>query len=282
MPTASAADVERVSYQWDSILREWYVNGESLEHGYTLSERPGQGAGLRFLLEVRGTLRAQVAPNGRSVAFVEYAGGARVINYSGLKVTDAVGRELSAQFRSEDEGLRLDIDDLEARYPITVDPIVELAYLKAANAGAGDWFGYSVAVHDGFVVVGAPNEASNGSNGRCTPDDSKRQSGAAYVFFQTVGGSWREMVCLKASNADAFDGFGYSVAIGNDSFYYRVVVGAWGEDGSRADRGLVNPTSNLNTIRGRPMSSSSYRQLAPPPLTMISASPREIGTRSNT
>jgi hypothetical protein len=27
-PKSSAADVERVSYQWDSVLHEWYINGQ--------------------------------------------------------------------------------------------------------------------------------------------------------------------------------------------------------------------------------------------------------------
>ena len=36
-------DVEKFSYQWDSVIREWYVNGAGLEHGYTLESRPGNG-----------------------------------------------------------------------------------------------------------------------------------------------------------------------------------------------------------------------------------------------
>ena len=45
------------------------------------------------------------------------------------------------------------VDDAGAKYPITVDPMAQQAYLKASNAGAEDGFGYSVAVSGGTVVV---------------------------------------------------------------------------------------------------------------------------------
>jgi len=229
----SAADVEKFSYQWDSILNEWYVNGEGLEHGYTLAARPGKGEGLRFHLEVRGTLEPQVTSDGRNVAFVEPQGGQTIVNYTGLKVTDAAGHELNARFQSEARGLRLEIDDSDARYPITVDPIAQQAYLKAVSPDAFDSFGYSVAVDGNFAVVGAPYEDSNGSS---PADNSLQDSGAAYVFGQTTGG-WIHLAYLKASNPDARDSFGYSVAISGDT----VVVGAWGEDSSSS----LFPSSNI-------------------------------------
>lgn len=218
-----AADVEKFSYQWDSILREWYVNGDGLEHGYTLAARPGKGTGLRLLLEVRGTLESRIAADGRSVAFLEHGGGPAVVNYSGLKVTDASGRELGAHFVGEGRRLRLDIDDDEAVYPITVDPIAQQAYLKASNPDNGDGFGYSVAVDGDIAVVGAPIEHSNGSS---QADNSLNSAGAAYVFTRGAQGVWSQQAWLKASNPDAFDNFGYSVAVSGTT----VVVGAWGED----------------------------------------------------
>ncbi len=243
----AAADVEKFSYQWDSILREWYVNGENVEHGYTVAARPGLGAGLRFRLDVLGTLEPRVAPDGRSITFVEREGAARVINYSGLKVTDAAGRELAARFWNEGSGLRLEIDDTDAQYPITVDPIVQLAYVKASNADAGDGFGYSVAVDGNLAVVGAPYERGKGTS---PSDNSLISAGAAYIFWRTPSGAWIEVSYLKAPNADASDYFGYSVGVGHNSFGdARVVVGAWGEDGPR-DAGLVNPSSNVSHDSG--------------------------------
>ncbi|MBI4995616.1 MAG: FG-GAP repeat protein [Rhodocyclales bacterium] len=102
------------------------------------------------------------------------------------------------------------------------------AYLKAPNAGAGDDFGYSVAVAGDTVVVGAHSEASNQTtitNGTtASADNSAAQAGAAYVFKRT-GTAWAQQAYLKAANAGANDEFGFSVAIHGDT----VVVGAKGE-----------------------------------------------------
>ena len=51
---------------------------------------------------------------------------------------------------------RLVVEESTARYPLTIDPIAQQAYLKASNTGAGDRFGFSVAVSGGTVVIGAP------------------------------------------------------------------------------------------------------------------------------
>jgi hypothetical protein len=100
------------------------------------------------------------------------------------------------------------------------------AYLKAFNTDAGDWFGHSVAVSDDTVVVGAYGEDSNatGVNGDQN-DDSTSAAGAAYVFVRS-GTSWSQQAYLKASNTDAGDWFGHSVAVTG----YTVVVGANNED----------------------------------------------------
>jgi len=96
------------------------------------------------------------------------------------------------------------------------------AYLKASNTGAGDWFGYSVAVSGDRVVVGAPLEGSNatGINGN-QDDNSASYSGAAYIFVRS-GGVWSQAAYVKASNAEAGDYFGGAVAVSGDI----AVVGA--------------------------------------------------------
>ncbi|HYF61227.1 MAG TPA: hypothetical protein VD886_00345, partial [Herpetosiphonaceae bacterium] len=99
------------------------------------------------------------------------------------------------------------------------------AYLKASNPGVSDFFGYSVAVSGDTIVVGAVAEASAspGVNGD-QADNSIYGAGAAYVFVRTAGG-WSQQAYLKASNPDASDLFGHSVAISGDT----IAVGAYGE-----------------------------------------------------
>lgn len=81
------AGLEKITYQWDSSLREWYLNGDALEHGYTLASRPGEGTGLQFRLEILGTLQPQVSEDGRTVAFAESAGERPAVRYGGSKYT---------------------------------------------------------------------------------------------------------------------------------------------------------------------------------------------------
>ena len=124
---------------------------------------------------------------------------------------------------------------LAAVQPLNAASIVQQAYLKASNTGGGEeWpgitgdnFGNSVAISGDTIIVGAPVEDSNatGVNGN-QGDNSATDSGAAYVFVRN-GTPWRQQAYLKASNAEANDGFG-PVAVSGDT----VVVGAPGEAGS--------------------------------------------------
>ena len=159
----ASAEGGRITYEWDDILEEWYVNDtRGLEHGYTVHRRPDQDeqderSRLTFTLAVRGELRAEVDADGRGVRFLD-SGGALVLTYTRLLVLDADGRELEASFAAlddEGDGLRLSVDEFGARYPLIIDPIAQQAYLKASKTDAGDAFGLSVAVSGDTVVVGA-------------------------------------------------------------------------------------------------------------------------------
>ena len=95
------AETERLSYDWDEYLREWYVNdGRGLEHGFTVRRRPaGRGETLQLNLAVRGGLEPQVRDGGRAVAFLDAEGRAAVL-YAGLKVWDSDGRALDARMQA--------------------------------------------------------------------------------------------------------------------------------------------------------------------------------------
>ncbi len=113
------------------------------------------------------------------------------------------------------------------------------AYLKASNTGAGDEFGFSVAISGDIVVVGARYEdsASTGIN-EDGGNDGAPDSGAAYVFVRT-GAQWSQQAYLKAGNAGSEDLFGFSVGVSGNT----VVVGAYQEDGSSL---VVNGPYNDN------------------------------------
>ncbi len=101
----------------------------------------------------------------------------------------------------------------------------EQAYLKADNAGLGDFLGWSVAVDGDIAVFGAPGEASaaNTVDGDGT-DNCAEFAGAAYVFTRS-GEAWSQQAYLKASNTAEFASFGTSVSVSGRT----VLVGAHGE-----------------------------------------------------
>lgn len=255
-----------------------------LEHGYTVHQRPGGLTGetpvppLQFTLAVRGDLAPRISGDGRNVAFVNDAGAA-VVNYNGLTVFDATGATVPARFEEvkdadgrdartthftesdartphpvepahssfsihQSQFIRIVVDDSDAVYPLTVDPIAQQAYLKASNTDAGDQFGLSVAISGDTVVVGANGEDSNatGVNGN-QADNSLSNSGAAYVFVRDAGGTWTQQAYLKASNPDPSDLFGSSVDISGDT----IVVGAWLE---RSNASGVNGNQADNSVLG--------------------------------
>ena len=87
--------------------------------------------------------------------------------------------------------------------------------LTASDGVEGDRFGYSVAVHENTVVVGARG------------DDGKK--GASYVFTKPAGGDWTSTSTsskLTASDGVAVDYFGHSVAVHGDI----ILVGAFRHD----------------------------------------------------
>ena len=136
------------------------------------------------------------------------------------------------------------------------------AYLKASNTGANDSFGWSVAIADDTVVVGAYGEDSGatGVNGNQS-DNTAPNAGAAYVFVRD-GTTWSQQAYLKASNTDAYDNFGLSVAIAGDT----VVVGANGEDsgatgvnGNQSDNASDGPGAAYVFVRdGATWSQQAY------------------------
>ncbi|EGB07925.1 hypothetical protein AURANDRAFT_26633, partial [Aureococcus anophagefferens] len=99
----------------------------------------------------------------------------------------------------------------------TVDGVTEqIAKLVSSDAAAQDQFGVSVAIHNDIIVVGAAWNDDAGSN-----------SGSAYIFKTSDGGAtWPQVAKLVADDAEAYDLFGWSVAVEGNL----VVVGALQDD----------------------------------------------------
>jgi hypothetical protein len=258
----------KLSYVRGGGLAEWFINDQrGLEQGWTFSERPKdaeQGAPLQLRLGVRGGLRPQVSTSGASTAFLNSSGGA-ALTYGGLKAWDANGKALRVRFVEGDEGGRsviVEVDDAGARYPLTIDPVAQQAYLKASNTNEDDLFGWAVAVSGDTVVVGAWGEDSSatGVNGD-QADNSAENAGAAYVFVRN-GATWSQEAYLKASNAEAGDYFGSSVAVSGDTIVVRgraEASGATGINGDETDNSAENAGAAYVFVRsGATWSQEAY------------------------
>ncbi|HWB02490.1 MAG TPA: hypothetical protein VG796_05650 [Verrucomicrobiales bacterium] len=234
------AEGARLTRTWDGNIDEWYINGNGgLEHGFHIKHRPdgaGTTAPLTIYLVVRGGLRPNASTDGQSVAFLNATRGS-VLTYSGLKVWDADGRALPARMMAPSaDQIGIEIDETNARYPLTVDPVAAPVYIKAHNPSGGDRFGTAVAISGDTVVVGAHLEDGSGAGVNPPDTNTAGETGAAYVFVRTDG-VWTFQAYLKASNPTLGDYFGRSVAISGDT----IVVGATYEDSSSTG---VNSFSN--------------------------------------
>jgi FG-GAP repeat len=197
---------------------EWYVNkAEGLEQGFTLTaplaERVGEEP-LVLRLEMTSNLQARVEADGQSVTFLRKS-GARALTYDHLAVVDAQGRNLLAHLEAAGSEVRIVVDDRNASYPVTIDPTFsEIKKLTASDGANGDLFGSSVAIYDDTAIVGAPRD-SIGINSL---------QGSVYIFQRNQDGTdqWGEVKKLIASDGAAFESFGNSVAIYEDT----AIVGA--------------------------------------------------------
>ncbi len=104
------------------------------------------------------------------------------------------------------------------------------AKLRANDATAWDYFGWSVSVSKDYAIVGAPGRDDNGTD-----------AGAAYVFYNG-GSGWIQQGKLLASDRKEVDFFGFSVSISGSC----AIVGAHGRD----DRGTNSGSAYIFSING--------------------------------
>ncbi|MFQ5424381.1 MAG: thrombospondin type 3 repeat-containing protein [Phycisphaerae bacterium] len=227
LPAVEPAAVDgRIEYR-HGPLTEWYVRDHrGIEQGFTLPARPWAGAAwstdpfrrcgeLELVMEIGGSLRPRLGVGDGRIDFVD-ADGRRRLEYSHLFAFDAAGTTLPARLAVHDGRLSIFVDDTDAVYPVTIDPLIfaQQAKLTAADAAAGDEFGECVALSGDTVVVGSPRD-----------DDAGSDSGSAYVFFRR-GTSISQQAKLTDSGAAAGDRFGEAVAVDADT----VVVGVRRDD----------------------------------------------------
>jgi hypothetical protein len=213
LPAEIVANENRLEFRRGE-LTEWYVNDESgMEQGFTISKPPlpRNGEPLRIEMQADTGLCPQLSRDKQSVDF-EDASGQTVLNYHKLAVSDADGKKIPAHFETTENVISIIVEDRDARYPLTVDPIISLVVtekkLSLYFADVADRFGHSVSVNGDILVVGS-----------CDDDIS----GSAYIFYNNQGSVNNWELIRKITPPVATSKFGYSVSVSGDI----IIVGTW-------------------------------------------------------
>jgi hypothetical protein len=183
-----------------------------LEQTFTIDHRP---AGTGPVVLTAGTVAPGIDAALRGGVLTLSGGdGAQLARYGGLHVTDAAGRVLRSRIELRARQVSLVIDAHGARYPLHVDPYVQIATLTPstadaelgiANGNRAKWgiretFGDSVAesANGDVLVVGAPADNS------------------VFVFLKPAHGGWKDahpVARLKTNVQGQYPELGESVAI---------------------------------------------------------------------
>jgi hypothetical protein len=225
-----SADANRLTYV-SSGVSSWYVNGPlGVEQGFTVARPTGLASAstLSLAISLSGDARASLAANGQSVRFV--SPGGRSLRYGGLSVTDASGRVLPSTMALADGRLLLRASIGGARFPLHVDPIVEVPEQKLSPSGKeGERAGLSVALSgDGdTAVVGAPDGEVEGGGVWVFTRHSGREQFQREETDLTMPGTQANPPCKENEELSAEGNecaFGRSVAVSADGD--TVLVGA--------------------------------------------------------
>lgn len=277
-PSLSPSPIKRFDFAWAAVPgAEFYRVRERIEPGDPYVQLGGDIIGesasfempLHFRFEARYSITAcndtgctDSLPVDVSTSLAEAVGYVKASNTDGGDgfgwnvALSGDGNTLAVGADAEDGGASgIDGDQVDESMPESGAVYVfvrdglgqwsQQAYIKASNVDATDRFGSSIALSfDGdTLAVGAPIERSNATGvGGNQADNSANGAGAAYVFVRDAMNQWSQQQYIKASNTNAGDEFGDSIALSGDGD--TLVVGAQMEDslatginGNQADNG---------------------------------------------
>ncbi len=212
MPTAEA---NRVTYHRNGIS-EWYINGPlGVEQVFTLERPPfaGQtdGKQLSLILAVDGA-RPQIAADGTGIELLTPQG--ETWHYGQLSAVDVRGNQLPVSIHPQDHSIVLTVDDSDAVYPVTIDPLIQVTRLSADNSANNEeyiFMGGAIDMEDTTLVVGLPRYNVVGHSAQ----------GMVYVFkINYLLETDLDLIArLTAADGAEDDFFGGSVSISEDIIY---------------------------------------------------------------
>ncbi len=238
----------QAEYITDHMVVQYVNNEDGMRQNFIVKKPLDDSEELKINFTVKTTLKQQFSSD--RLSFVHPAEGA-VLNYDGLKVWDAKGKELAARFEKTGHEYSIHVNTLGAVYPVTIDPLSSdpSSFIKGNQENAQ--LGYSVdgagdVNNDGFddIIVGAPYY-----------DNGQADEGAIFMFY----GSFQQInttvgaPALQSNQAGALAG--YSVAGAGDvngDGYDDVIIGLPYYEIDQAKEGLAwvlhGSGAGLNTV----------------------------------
>jgi len=234
----------RLTFEKPSITVEYLNSKQGMRQNFIIKEKPENSQNLSLAIRVSTTLNVSV--DKAKLALTDAQGATKLV-YDELKVWDATHKLLNAWMELQDNMLTIVVDDANATYPVTVDPLNHspswtdngngLLFPLLNDLTAHVLFGFSVGNGgdlnaDGYgdIIIGAPGyvDILNVSAGTF----NLVSVGAAFIYYGSASGpsATPGEVLQPTSVAGAL--MGYSVSCAGDvngDGYKDVVVGAPGD-----------------------------------------------------
>jgi len=202
----------------DTVLGDWFGHVVSISGDTAIVGAPGEddcatSSGAAYIFEKTGDtwtetrLKASDPAQSDEFGYAVAIDGSRAVVGAWLEDTIGTSGSDGAAYFFEDNGTDW----------------IQVAKVRAGHTASRNLFGHAVSISGQLAVIGAYSDDAGGTD-----------SGAAYIFEES-GGTWSEVVKLKASDAAASDEFGYSVSISGTT----AIVGAHYNDDNDTSSGAA-------------------------------------------